>query len=206
MQISTLAARLPEVSPYAASKAAGERLVLAHSGRLRVIVVRPPAVYGPQDRATLPLFRGMARGLLAHPGSRDARFSLLYAPDLVDLVRTLLADPPADGTIIEPDDGTPGGYDWKALAGLAEAHLGRKVRLVQIPRAAMSFVAWLAERRGRLSGRPPILSRGKVAELYHRDWVSDTRAMAKVPGWKPEIRFADGLAATVTWYRGAGWL
>ncbi len=41
VQISTLAARLPEISPYAASKAAGERLVLAHSGRLRVIVVRP---------------------------------------------------------------------------------------------------------------------------------------------------------------------
>ncbi len=86
LQISSLAARLPEISPYAASKAAGEQLVLAHAGRLRVVVVRPPAVYGPEDRPTLPLFRGMTRGFLPHPRSRDARFSLLYAHDLVQLV------------------------------------------------------------------------------------------------------------------------
>lgn len=206
VQISSLAARLPEVSAYAASKAAGEALVLAHADRLRVVVVRPPAVYGPEDRATLPLVRGMARGLLVHPDSRDARFSLLYVHDLVRLVRALIAYPPPGGTMLEPDDGTPAGYDWAELGALAEERLGRKVRLVAIPRGPMSLAAWLAERYGRRTGQPPVLSRGKVAELYHRDWVSDTRAMATVLGWQPQVRFGDGLFASVAWYRSAGWL
>ena len=206
LQMSSLAARLPHISPYAATKAAGEELVLGHQDRLRVAVLRPPAVYGPADRATLPLFRGMARGLLLHPGTRDARFSLLYADDLVGLVRTLLAAPPPSGTILEPDDGTSGGYGWTDLAAVAGRHLGRKVRPIPVPQAPLSLAARLAERYGRLAGRPPVLSRGKVAELYHRDWVSDTRAMAEVPGWRPTVRFGDGLAATLGWYRGAGWL
>ena len=206
LQISSLAARLPEISPYAASKAAGEQLVLAHAGRLRVVVVRPPAVYGPEDRPTLPLFRGMTRGFLPHPRSRDARFSLLYAHDLVQLVCALLADPPPGGTIMEPDDGAPGGYGWADLARIAEKQLGRKVRLVAVPRGPMSWAAWLAEQHGRYTRTPPILSRGKVAELYHRDWVSDTRAMAAVASWRPQVRFGDGLAASVAWYRSAGWL
>ena len=51
-----------------------------------------------------------------------------------------------------------------------------------------------------------MLSHGKVAELYHRDWVSDTRAMADATNWRPRIRFGEGIVATMAWYRGAGWL
>lgn len=204
--VSSLAARSPAISPYAASKAEGERLALEHSGRLQVVVVRPPAVYGPEDRATLPLLRGLQRGLLVHPGSPAARFSLLYAHDLVRLVGALLADWPRDGTILEPDDGTSGGYGWADLAAIARERLGRGVRLVAVPQCPMSCAAWLAERHGRRTGRPPILSRGKVAELYHRDWVSDTRAMAEFAGWRPQVRFGDGLTASLAWYRQAGWL
>ena len=203
--ISSLAARHPWVSDYAASKAAGERLVLAHAGRLNVIVIRPPAVYGPGDRATLPLLRGLARGILLHPAV-DARFSLLYAPDLVRLTLSALADPPPDGTILEPDDGTPAGYGWSDLARIATARLARRVRRIGVPQAPLAMAARLAEWRGRWVGDAPILSRGKVAELYHRNWVSDTQANAALPRWQPAVQFGDGLVASLDWYREAGWL
>jgi nucleoside-diphosphate-sugar epimerase len=204
--ISSLAARHPHLSAYAASKAAGERLLLGHADRLKVAVIRPPAVYGPEDRATLPLLRGLAWGLLVHPAGRDARFSLLYADDLVRLACSLLADPPPSGTILEPDDGMSGGYGWSALAAIAGNRLGRRVRTVGVPRLPMTWTAWLSEQYGRRSREPPILSRGKVAELYHRDWVSDTRAMVMAPRWQPQVKFGDGLMASLAWYREAGWL
>lgn len=202
---SSLAAREPAVSAYAASKAAGEQRVLEQAGRLVVTVVRPPAVYGPGDRATLPLLRNLARGLLVHPAA-DARFSLLFAADLIDLTRQVLADPPAEATILEPDDGTAGGYSWQDVAAIAEAKLRRRVRRIAVPRAPLRWSAGIAEWWGRRSGKPPILSEGKVAELYHRDWVSDTRATAALPRWQPRFRFGDGLVASLDWYRSAGWL
>jgi nucleoside-diphosphate-sugar epimerase len=204
--ISSLAARLPSISPYAASKAAGEAALLANAGSMHATIVRPPAVYGPADRATLPLLRGLARGLLVHPGHALTRFSLLHGADLARLVPSLLACPPPAGTILEPDDGNAGGYTWRDLAATAEARLGRRVRLIRVPRPPVVLAAWVAEGYGRWAARPPILSRGKVAELYHRDWVSDTRAVGAVAGWTPEVGFGDGLIATLAWYRQAGWL
>jgi 2-alkyl-3-oxoalkanoate reductase len=203
---SSLAARLPQLSAYAASKAAGEAAVLGQAHRMHVVVVRPPGLYGPEDRATLPLVRNLARGLLLHPDAPGARFSLLYAEDLAHLVLALLAEPPASGTILEPDDGRAGGYGWADLAAAAEGQLGRRVRLFRVPRAPLSAAAWLAEQQARWSGRPPILWRSKVAELYHRDWVSDTRAMKAVAGWRPRVPFGEGLVTTLAWYRAAGWL
>jgi nucleoside-diphosphate-sugar epimerase len=204
--ISSLAARLPSISPYAASKAAGETALLANAGAMHATIIRPPAVYGPADRATLPLLRGLARGLLVHPGHAETRFSLLHGADLARLPALLLACPPPAGTILEPDDGNAGGYTWRDLAATAEAKLGRRVRLLRVPRPPVTLAAWAAEGYGRWAARPPILSRGKVAELYHRDWVSDTRAVGTVAGWAPRVGFGDGLIATLAWYRQAGWL
>ena len=128
------------------------------------------------------------------------------APDLAGLVPRLLAHPPAQGTILEPDDGNAGGYTWRDLAATAEARLGRPVRTMRLPRPPLALIAWAAEGYGRYAARAPVLSRGKVAELYHRDWVSDTRAVDAAVGWAPRVGFGDGLVATLAWYQQAGWL
>jgi 2-alkyl-3-oxoalkanoate reductase len=208
VHLSSLAAREPSVSPYAESKALGERAALRRSDRLDVVVVRPPAVYGPGDRATLPILRSLARGwLLAPAGQAAARFSLLFAPDLGRLIAALASgQAPSGGTLLEPDDGRPGGYAWRDLAVIAQERLARRVRTVAVPRSALAIAAGLAERYTALQARVPLPSTGKVAELFHRDWVSDARSLAAVQGWRARTGFADGLPLTLEWYRRAGWL
>ena len=100
----------------------------------------------------------------------------------------------AGGTIVEPDDGTAGGYGWRDLAAIAEARLGRKVRLVAVPRAAAGAGrhGWPSSTADAPAGHRSCRA-ARSAELYHRDWVSDTRAMAAVAGWQPRIGFGDGL-------------
>ena len=60
--ISSLAAREPNLSVYAASKRMGEIALSQMAGGFVWTVLRPPAVYGPGDRAMLPLFRLMGAG------------------------------------------------------------------------------------------------------------------------------------------------
>jgi uncharacterized protein YbjT (DUF2867 family) len=55
--LSSLAAREPTISPYAASKRGAEETLARCAGPLEHCSLRPPGVYGPGDRATLPLFR-----------------------------------------------------------------------------------------------------------------------------------------------------
>jgi nucleoside-diphosphate-sugar epimerase len=206
IHVSSLAAREPGLSFYAETKALGEAEALQRADRLQVAVVRPPAVYGPGDRATLPIIQGLDRGWLPVPRSAAARFSLLEVADLAALVLNLLDAPPPSGTVLEPDDGRTGGYGWADLAAIAEARLKRRVRLVRLPRAPLAAAAGWSERYAAARGRMPLLSRGKVAELFHHDWVCDRRSLEAVPGWQPQVGFAQGLVATLAWYREAGWL
>ena len=207
LYLSSLAARAPTVSAYAESKALGEREARRWQETLRVAVVRPPAVYGPGDRATLPIMQSLARGWLFAPRATEgSRFSLLYVRDLSALVVTLLESDLPTGSVLEPSDGKPGGYGWPELAALAGKELGRRVRVVPVPRGPLDAVARLAELQARATGRPAMLSRLKVAELFHPDWVGDPATLAALRGWKPEVDFARGLRLTLAWYREAGWL
>ena len=90
--LSSLAAREPRLSAYAHSKRAAEETLwqVADQG-IEACALRPPAVYGPGDQATLPIFRQLRDGLLFVPAVTGARFSLLYVHDLADAVAHLLA-------------------------------------------------------------------------------------------------------------------
>jgi nucleoside-diphosphate-sugar epimerase len=204
--ISSLAARAPELSAYAASKRMAEDAVRQTlGGHAAFCIVRPPAVYGPGDRATLPIFRQIHRGLLLVPQA-DARFSLLYVEDLAEIVAHVLDAPSWNGEVIEPDDGR-GGYRWTDLARIAGDHLQKRVRTVPVPWLALWLPAAIAQLTGAVLKRAPIISLGKLRELYHANWVcqptSGTLLSTAVP---PRVAFDNGFAATLAWYKERQWL
>ena len=80
--LSSLAAREPQLSPYAASKRAAEEVVARRTGPW--LAVRAPAVYGPGDRETLAYFKMAARGFAPQPDRPDARLSLIHVEDLAE--------------------------------------------------------------------------------------------------------------------------
>jgi nucleoside-diphosphate-sugar epimerase len=203
--MSSLAARAPEVSPYAATKRMAEDAVRRTLGdRAEFCILRPPAVYGPGDRATLPIFRQIQNGLLLVP-SADARFSLLYVEDLAEIVARLLDVSEWHGEVIEPDDGR-GGYCWTDLARIAGDHLQRRVRTVAVPWPALWLPAALAQLTGTVLRRAPMMTLGKLRELYHADWVCQDPS----GGWSStapaRVAFDNGFATTLAWYRQRGWL
>ncbi len=198
--ISSLAARHPSVSAYARSKALAE----AEAGSVyggELTVVRPPAVYGPGDRATLPIFAGIARGHLVVPAGREQRFSLIHVLDLARLIARLVVGPTSRSPF-EPDDGA-GGRGWPELAAEAKRTLGWEVRATLLPRRVALPIAKLCDLAARLTGRPMPLSSDKLGELYHPNWVAGGGAPS---GWAPQIAFERGLRDTLAWYRQHGWI
>ena len=203
--ISSLAARAPELSSYAASKRMAEDVVhrTLHDPA-KFCILRPPAVYGPGDRATLPIFRQIQRGLLLVPAA-DARFSLLYVEDLAEIVACLLDAPRWHGEVIEPDDGR-GGYRWPDLAHIAGDHLQRRVRTVPVPWPALWLPAALAQLTGAVLQRAPTITIGKLRELYHADWVCQGTSAMPTLAAPPRVAFDNGFATTFAWYKERGWL
>jgi nucleoside-diphosphate-sugar epimerase len=195
--ISSLAAREPNLSPYAASKRMGEIALTKVGDRLTWTALRPPAVYGPGDREMLPLLRLMLRGIAPVVGGNDARFSMLYVSDLADAVAKWLARDSWENRVFELDDGHPGGYSWCEIVETVERLRGKGVVRVRVPGPVLNLAARLNTLAASVIGYRPMLTLGKVRELRHPDWVCDNSIYCRVANWVPTVRLEEGLRYTL---------
>ncbi len=203
--ISSLAAREPQLSPYARSKQQAEDRLRQIGTDLEWQVLRPPVVYGPGDRATLPLFSQFARGLALRPGG-NGRFSMIYVEDLAAAAVDLLEQSLPSGQVMELDDGSQGGYGWDEVLAVAERQLGRRVRAVAVPYILQRLAAAASVAGAAVTGRAPMLSQGKVSEIAHPDWVSRNNLLSDFSSWRPVVGLDEGFSRTFAWYKAAGWL
>ncbi len=201
IHISSLAAREPELSPYAGSKRAGELKVAALAGSRDWITLRPPVVYGPGDHELLPLFRAAKLGLLAYPALPQCRVSTIHVEDLAAAIPPLLETPAWGGQTIEVDDEHPGGHDWPELIQVLGRCVGKRPVAVRLPRAAMAPIAAGVGLYSAMTGRAQVLSPAKLAEIYHPGWVSAGPRLSGICSWRPSFGLADGFADTCAWYR-----
>jgi nucleoside-diphosphate-sugar epimerase len=203
--LSSIAARQPQISDYAASKLAGEAELTRLDGELPWSILRPPAVYGPGDRETLAFFRALRIGLAMRPPVRNARLSLLHVGDLAAAIAAVLNAPSIFSGVLELDDGH-GGYGWDEMIGIAARHLGVKPLRLAIPGPLLMGVAHLNEALHRATGDIAMLTPGKVREMLHADWTSRDGAVTAATGWRPQVDLDTGFAETVAWYRRNRWL
>jgi nucleoside-diphosphate-sugar epimerase len=202
LQISSLAAREPQLSAYAASKRGGEEAVLALLGD-RATVIRPPAVYGPGDRETLRLFKLAASSPFLPVLDPGARTALVHVEDAA---RQIAAQVGAAGSnIITLCDGRPEGYEWREIMQTAANAFGRRPRLVRIPPAALYTMALIDEFANNWRQKASALTFGKVNELTHLDWGVRPNERT-VNALTPEYDLLSGFRQTIGWYRSQGWL
>ena len=204
--LSSLAAREPQLSYYAASKRDGEEALRSAAAGMSWTVLRPPAVYGPGDRETRPLVRCMQCGFSPVLGGDGARFALLFVEDLAEAVARLLDSEAWPRGPFEIHDGRADGYAWQDVIQTVARILGKPVRQVNIPHGLL----WAAARANlilaRAFGYAPMLTPGKVRELTHSDWVCDDAPLRRATGWTPRFLLEAGMRRTLQHLRGGRWL
>ena len=199
IHVSSLAAREPGLSDYGASKAAAEDVV--RGSGLDTAILRPPGIYGPGDRETLPVFQMVARGFAVLPG--PGRFSLI---EVGDVAAALLAVVASDYRgLAELDDGH-GGYSHSELALAIGVAVGRRPWLIPLSTGVLGVAAMITTALSKIVGGSPRLSHDRARYLAHADWVA-----APIAALPPALRgspmdLRTGLARTVAWYRQAGLL
>ncbi len=201
--ISSLAARSPALSYYAETNAQAENLV-ANCG-LHWSILRPCAVYGPGDRETLTFFKAAKGAALPLPGL-DRRASLIHVDDLVEAIMATVKYQSVNRQVLEVHDGASGGYRLDDIARRMTAAVGGKAKPAGMPRFLTSLVAWGALGIGKLTNRAPMLTPGKVRELYDLDLVVRDEQLTRLTGWTAEVKLDDGLRQTADWYAREKWL
>jgi nucleoside-diphosphate-sugar epimerase len=195
--ISSLAAREPGLSHHAGSKRRGETVLADQAGNMPWVVLRPPAVYGPGDKETLPLWRWMARGFAFVLGSGKNRFSMLYVDDLAAAIQNCVLNEHLPKGVFELHDGHPEGYSWQNVIDTV-AHLKAKsVRSIHMPVTILRLLARLNLAVSWVFGYAPMLTPGKIREFRHPDWVCDNTAFTRETGWTPRVSLEEGLRRTL---------
>jgi len=203
--VSSMAAREPHLSAYAATKREGEQAVAAGLRGHGWTTVRPCAVYGPSDRETLAIFRAAARRIFPLPGPRRGRLALIHAADAADAIASLCDHGPA-GRVFELTDRRVEGYGWPEIIAAIESAMGTKLLVLPLPGTVVRAAAIMNLVAAKLAGRTAILTPGKAREIVHGDWGSTADRQPAPEIWRPKIGLNGGFRDTVSWYREQNWL
>jgi 2-alkyl-3-oxoalkanoate reductase len=204
--VSSLAAREPDLSDYAQSKALAEDEVRKIAPGLNSIIIRPSVVYGPGDRETFAFFQSANRGFSIIPGALSQRISFIHINSLLSLIHVICDNESAVSASLEVDDGHPGGYGWPEIVSAMSSAAGQRLRTVHLPAAAVRMAAGINAAMHRLRGTATMFTPGKAQELLHTDWAVRTSAADWPPGWRPNCGLVEGFEKTMLWYRSKGWL
>lgn len=159
---------------------------IADSSNMALVMLRPPLVYGPGQKANmLQLMHIIDRGVPLPFANLDNRRSLIYVGNLAAAVVCAL-EAPVRGchtyTLADVDISTA-----DLIRAIARS-LGKHALLFSLP---LRFIAFLARAAGR----------GAQFDKLTGSLVVERERIAAELGWSPPHSFEQALAETAEWYR-----
>ncbi|MCS6966336.1 MAG: NAD-dependent epimerase/dehydratase family protein [Candidatus Kapabacteria bacterium] len=193
------------VTAYGKSKQAAEEVLLSIMDKLPITIIRPPAVYGPRDAATLPFFRSVRLGIAPLVGFREKYLSLVHVSDLVRGILLAASAPHATGRLycISSEEF----YTWMQLTEAARVAIGRRrIWRLRVPHTLVMGIASIAEVAGWFMQRPPVFDFEKGRDILQPYWICSPERAQKELGYRQSVSLVEGMRETVAWYYEHGWL
>ncbi len=167
-------------SPYAATKAGGDRLAYSYhvTYGLPIVIVRPFNNYGPRQHPEKVIPRFITQALSDEPltihGDGHASRDWLYVDDDAEAIEAIIAAP------LEP------------LAGeVLNVATGIDISVREIAAQVLELLGKPADLQAHMPERPGQVDRH----------IGSTEKLERLTGWRASTSFDEGLERTVAWYR-----
>jgi dihydroflavonol-4-reductase len=161
-------------------------------------------VYGPRDADFLQVFKAVRRHLMPLIGGGRMQLSVVYVEDVAAAALRCLGNPQAHGKTYHV--ASPAPCTTRDFLREIAAVMNVRAVPVPIPLALLYPVALGRELLSRATGRPNILSRGKLREMKAPGWVCSTDLIRRDLQFTAGTPLREGIARTITWYEQNGWL
>lgn len=193
-------------APYADSKLAAERDVLAASGALLTCAIRPHVVFGPGDTRFFPAILSRARaGKLKLGIGRETKLSdFTYIDNLIDALllahARLTPESGLGGRVWFVTNGEPMSF-WEFVDRTLDALALPRTR-GRIPYRVAYIIAAIVEAFKQLTGRngpEDGFTRFAVRYMCTHHYFSVERARREL-GYEPGVSIDEGIRRTVAWF------
>jgi UDP-glucose 4-epimerase len=173
--------KLDPQDPYSISKAEAEigLLEIAKDSGMKVVIIRPPLVYGPGVKANFATMMKLAQKNYPLPlGAINNKRSLVALDNLVDLIITCIDHPKAENqTFLVSDDND---VSTTELLQMITRAVGKKSRLIPLPMRWIKLAAIL-------------LGKKAIADRLCGSLQIDLAHTKVTLGWKPPISLREGI-------------
>lgn len=191
---------------YGESKLAAEEW-LRQQDDLPWVILRPTGVYGPRERDYFLMAKSIRQHIDFAVGYKPQEITFVYVMDVVQAA-FLACERPASDVLHRAyflSDGKS--YNSRAFSDLLQQEMGtRGVLHIKAPlwflRAVCTVNGAICRRLGRLT----TLNMDKYHILAQRNWNCDIQPARRELGYDPQWPLADGVRASVHWYKQQGWL
>ena len=159
------------VSDYGRSKLLAEDEARGYKGRLPVVILRPPTVYGPRDLDVFELFRWASHGLTLEMTGGDRYLNLCYVEDLAAALLLSAERRTESGSVYFVAESRS--YSWAEFRELLLSTGGVKAHTIKLPYWAAYLFGVVSEIGSLFTRRPALANRQKVREAAQRYWLCD---------------------------------
>jgi dihydroflavonol-4-reductase len=189
---------------YGVTKRMGEMEAIKFKDKFPIVIIRPPAVFGPRDTEILIYFKTFSDGLNSVIGCKEKYLSLIYVDDLVN------------GIILAAEKNTTSGsiyficsdkeYDWNEIGNVTSKLLGKKAIKIRVPHWIVYTVGAIAQFFSIFSKKAATLNLEKCFDITRNKWVFSNEKAKKELGFKEQYTLEESFGKTIDWYKKMKWL
>lgn len=203
-EISTEECEMKPLTSYGKSKKMAEDYIISENGIIPYTIVRPPAVYGPRDSATMPMFKAAEKGIGTLIGFDDKYVSLVSS---MDLCRGIVDAAFSENTINQTYFiGSEQYYDWTTIIeAMADSAGKSKVLKIRIPHSIVKIMGSINGLIGRMTGKPPVFDSEKSIDFIQKYWTCSVEKAKRDFGYEQKYSLEEGFKITYDWYKSNGW-
>ncbi|MBF0548287.1 MAG: NAD(P)-dependent oxidoreductase [Candidatus Riflebacteria bacterium] len=191
------------VGLYGTSKKNGENVLLKSNWKFPYVILRPPSIYGPEDKCFLDLFKWAEKGIFLKLGTRYKHFQLLFRQDFIQILLKIIEKDSSEKIL---HVGDPKIFTDTDLSNELGAAAGKKLVPFYFPPSFVKLAGRVSALIDAGFDIPLLLSPSKSREMNCRFWVQDFGLFEEVYGKFNFTTLNDGVTKTREWYKQKRWI
>lgn len=190
---------------YQRTKLEAEQWVMqfGRDSGLPVVAVRPAAIYGPEDRRLLKVFKMASHRLVPVVGKGRCLYHLVHVEDLVNFITHVAVHPAAVQEAFICGNRDP--ITLQEFVTIAGRYYGVRNHFVHLPVAPIMALGVVCDRLCSPLGINPPLHPRRIA-FFTKDRAFDTSKMRRLLDFETRYDNREGIESTALWYREHGWV